>query len=238
MDITQELASSTDAALAELWSAASAIRSRMEAVKFNLAHCAGVKPVYETKTRRVVRETAAELIALVEAKIANPDTPSYEIRRYEENIAKYAALKDALAANAEEAAPLEALYSEHRWSRFFLVTNSNGHIHSSMNCSTCRMTTEFAWLPAQSGLTEKDAVDAHGPHLCTACFPSAPVEWTVGTQKDTSNECPGSRTYDKVEGTFRQTSYTGSGNAKCSHCEQNVGITTSGKIRAHKKEQS
>lgn len=67
------------------------------------------------------------------------------------------------------------------WSRFFLVTNNNGHIHSSMNCRTCFHDTAFNWLPTLSGLTEADAVAEHGEILCSVCFPTAPVEWTNGT---------------------------------------------------------
>src|SRR5271166_137679 len=33
------------------------------------------------------------------------------------------------------------------WSRFFLVTSSQGHIHSSMRCSSCFQTTTYGWLP-------------------------------------------------------------------------------------------
>lgn len=70
-----------------------------------------------------------------------------------------------------------------RWSRFFLVTNPGGHIHSSMSCSTCYPTTEFAWLPEVSGQSEAEAVDNYGGILCSVCFPSAPVEWTEGVSK-------------------------------------------------------
>jgi hypothetical protein len=69
------------------------------------------------------------------------------------------------------------------WSRFFLVTNTNGHIHRSMSCSTCFYSTQFSWLTELSGLTEAEAVAEYGEILCTVCFPSAPVEWTNGTNK-------------------------------------------------------
>jgi hypothetical protein len=70
------------------------------------------------------------------------------------------------------------------WSRFFAVPG--GHIHSSMNCSTCNRVTNqsgqtftaFAWLPALSGLTANDAIAAHGHALCSVCFPNAPVSDT------------------------------------------------------------
>lgn len=74
------------------------------------------------------------------------------------------------------------------WSRFFIVKNTNGHIHSSMDCSTCYPTTVFGWLPQLSGLTEADAVEEWGGILCSVCFPSAPVEWTEGTNKKEAAE--------------------------------------------------
>jgi hypothetical protein len=77
-----------------------------------------------------------------------------------------------------EVGNLQMLYTG--WSRFFLVTSSSGHIHSSMHCSTCRPTTRYGWLPALSGKTEAEAVKDCGPTLCSVCFPSAPTEWTTG----------------------------------------------------------
>lgn len=79
---------------------------------------------------------------------------------------------------AAEVADLNSRYTG--WSRFFLVRNNGGHIHSSMNCSTCFASTLFGWLPTVSGKTEADAVTEFGPVLCTICFPSAPVEYTGG----------------------------------------------------------
>lgn len=69
------------------------------------------------------------------------------------------------------------------WSRFFLVQASNGHIHRDMACSTCFPTTQYAWLPELSGLGEAAAVEEYGAILCSICYPSAPVEWTNGTNK-------------------------------------------------------
>lgn len=71
---------------------------------------------------------------------------------------------------------LEAQYTG--WSRFFLVTSSQGHIHSSMRCHTCYDTTTYGWLPELSGKTSGEAVDELGPALCSSCFPGA------GTQQD------------------------------------------------------
>tara|TARA_R110000824_G_scaffold68237_6_gene176629 strand:- start:155 stop:937 length:783 start_codon:yes stop_codon:yes gene_type:complete len=66
------------------------------------------------------------------------------------------------------------------WNRFFLVTSSVGHIHSTMSCSSCNPYTRFAWLTDMSGLTATATVEAHGERMCTVCFPDAPVAWSEG----------------------------------------------------------
>lgn len=91
-----------------------------------------------------------------------------------------AAIDREIAENRAEADKLEAVYQEHRWSRFFVVTSSAGHVHCSMFCSTCRPTTTYGWLPHLSGRSEEEAVEELGATLCSVCFPSAPVEWVGG----------------------------------------------------------
>jgi GNAT superfamily N-acetyltransferase len=95
------------------------------------------------------------------------------------------------------------------WSRFFLVPD--GHIHSSMQCHSCHPTTQFSWLPHLSGKTEGEAVEAHGPHLCTHCFKSAPTEWkrnpaeTRAEEKKQSGEyCEGGKASSYPDSEERQ----------------------------------
>lgn len=89
-------------------------------------------------------------------------------------------------------------YANGCWSRFYFVCNSNGHIHSSVNCSTCYEDTRYAWLTNLSGLTEEDAVKAEGEVLCSVCFPSAPVAWTSGTSRR-DKEAKAQREAEKAE---------------------------------------
>lgn len=103
-------------------------------------------------------------------------------------LAKLDAARAQLADIEAQADALEATYAEHRWSRFFIVVSSDGHIHSSRSCSTCRFTTVYGWLPKLSGLTEAEAVADQGPLLCSVCFPSAPAEWTRGRPAQTAEE--------------------------------------------------
>jgi hypothetical protein len=98
-------------------------------------------------------------------------------------VAEFDKAHEALDANQAAQEPLHAEYLAHRWSRFFLVRNVGGHIHSSRSCSTTFPTTQWAWLPTLSGLGEADAVAAEGTRLCSICYPTAPVEWTVGLPK-------------------------------------------------------
>lgn len=80
-----------------------------------------------------------------------------------------------------EAAKKEAIpYNEEfqrrgGWSRAFLVSNGNGHVHRDMNCSTCHVTTQYAWMTDYSGKNEEEIVEAAGERACTVCYPSAPV---------------------------------------------------------------
>lgn len=62
------------------------------------------------------------------------------------------------------------------WTRAFFVANAGGHVHRSMNCSTCYPTTRFQWLPSYSGKDENEIVGDAGNRACTICYPSAPVE--------------------------------------------------------------
>lgn len=104
-----------------------------------------------------------------------------EGRRYGRDEALIANLQGQLGQQAVVVWERQADYAG--WSRFFLVTNTGGHIHRDMSCSTCFPTTQYAWLYELSGMTEAEAVEEYGEILCSVCFPSAPVEWTNGENK-------------------------------------------------------
>lgn len=125
--------------------------------------------------------------------------------------------------------PLDARYNAAPWSRFFLVTSSDGHIHSSMHCQTCRPTTDFGWLPELSGQTEADAVAAHGPMLCTVCFPTAPLAWTAGRPKAT--HCTGTADPESAPRRVGMRTYR-----RCT-CGATAIVNADGGLRKHKPEQ-
>ncbi len=95
------------------------------------------------------------------------------------------AVKAIVERNAEIKNLIKAIDAEFNarggWSRYFLVTSSTGHIHSSQSCHSCnkgKYATSFALVYAMSDLNAEVAVELLGPSLCSICFPNAPVEMT------------------------------------------------------------
>lgn len=98
-----------------------------------------------------------------------------EIAKGEAIIAEYT--PQLAEANATQKECNAEYYRRNGWTRFWIVINSNGHIHSSMNCTTCFPTTQYGWLPNLSGSTNAEVVELAGMSACTICFPDAPVEF-------------------------------------------------------------
>ena len=90
-----------------------------------------------------------------------------------EQLARLTAAEQKLVTAKAELTAHEAKYTG--WSRFFLVTSSAGHVHSSTSCSTCYITTRFALRTDLSDQSATEAIEALGETLCTVCFPEAPI---------------------------------------------------------------
>jgi hypothetical protein len=217
---SHERAVEVDTALADLYDRRWGALDRVAAAMRN-AHFI-VRDRQITKTRWAM--TDDEALAAVRAKIeAMPSHPNS--RTYQSLLDEVARLLDVVIPEVDaQITPLQAEYYADPWPRFFLVTNHGGHIHTSMHCSTCHPTTRYGWLPALSGLTEAEAVAQQGPRLCSVCYPTAPVEWTVGAPK--AAQCPGS---GKPGERIGRTRY-----GMCSTCHRSYAITSTGLIRAHK----
>jgi hypothetical protein len=112
-------------------------------------------------------------------KVRGINTPADGVRlsqRLDTQFATMQRLESQRDALLDEAAPYERQYNRRQWSRYFLVQNDNGHIHSSMGCSTCNregIATRFGWLVELSGKAEADVTDEVGPNACTVCYPWA-----------------------------------------------------------------
>ena len=174
----------------------------------------------------------------------------YDYNEYVEMADKLEATRADVDKHYEQYRKLDSQYTG--WPRFFLTNNTNGHIHSSMECSTCNHNgkrTQFEWLPELSGLNEQQAIHKHGPRLCTTCFPDAPLDWTNGG-KDTKKRqvpegvCPGSGSSEYDERTMNEyESYRMvAGGAltvtdkyvDCPECGKQFKLTAKGVIRKHK----
>jgi hypothetical protein len=100
-------------------------------------------------------------------------TRTEEISKYENTLVVF---KDQLFKVGSQILDLDAIYDQDPWTRAFLVINSNGHVHSSLDCSTCFPTTRYQWLIQYSNDDEATIVDDAGQDACTICYPSAPAE--------------------------------------------------------------
>jgi hypothetical protein len=96
--------------------------------------------------------------------------------RIEESLAKIEELKKKREPIAIRIKELDAIYNQDPWTRAFLVVNNNGHVHSSLDCSTCFSTTRYQWLIQYSNDDENTIVEDAGQDACTICYPSAPAE--------------------------------------------------------------
>ena len=188
----------TDEKLAELYHALYRVEDKQASNDTSLLHAAGAEFSYQRRGRGHVR--VADMDVAEATEILNAAVVAYEaehgvsefgygaietgrrghtsVGQAKSALAKTGELAEERAGIENEILALEKTYTG--WSRFFLVTSSAGHIHSSMHCSTCRPTTRYGWLPQYSGKDEDEAVTELGPTLCTVCFPSAPIEWTEG----------------------------------------------------------
>lgn len=62
------------------------------------------------------------------------------------------------------------------WNRYYLVLNSNGHVHTSTECETCFDDTDFGWLTQFSGTEQDEMGKLSGMDACARCFPNLPAE--------------------------------------------------------------
>jgi len=91
-------------------------------------------------------------------------------------IEKIAEIKSEIFKVNGQIRDLDAIYDQDPWTRAFLVLASNGHVHSSLDCSTCFPTTRYQWLIQYSNDDENTIVEDAGQDACTICYPSAPAE--------------------------------------------------------------
>jgi hypothetical protein len=165
-----------DARLADHHLQAARLRSRIDAKWAEMHRAAGDRQRYQGKTRVWDMDQHAVRAALV----TRPAGPALT--------AELAGLHNELSPLLAEIDQMDKIYAASPWARFFECGNPDGHIHSSLRgCKTVYWDTMMIWCPELSARTEAEAVEKLGPHLCTVCFPSAPVEWHQ-SKADTERE--------------------------------------------------
>jgi hypothetical protein len=103
--------------------------------------------------------------------------PAYSPENRAKLVGEIAALQERIQGILQaEVYPCEAQYHERRWTRYYLVDNTNGHVHKDTHCASCFPTTRYAWLVEQSGMSAEELVVLAGEKSCTVCFPWAPVD--------------------------------------------------------------
>jgi hypothetical protein len=89
-------------------------------------------------------------------------------------------IKALNAERVELSTEMVSLNSEYirrgTWTRYYLVLNSNGHVHTSTSCETCFEDTEFGWLTQFSGTDHDEMGKLSGMDACARCFPNLPAE--------------------------------------------------------------
>lgn len=141
----------------------------------NVHHSAGDRKVYRSN-RAVWGMNNEVALANVEALTTDETYIGSDARKAIANLAEAASLIEDIKnrGNAHRAE-----YARRPWSRAFLaITNGAGHVHSSMDCSTCNNginRTMFGWQPQYSGADQATIIADAGYRACTVCFPDAPV---------------------------------------------------------------
>lgn len=235
MDLTTATPVEIDTELARLYGEINSREDRIARSMPDLHRMAGDRGRRVSASRVQFELTDEQAEDKVREFIATGD--EYDTRAARRIIAMVDECRDLNAKDEADVAALDAAFlNRGGWNRFFLVTSSNGHIHSSMNCSTCKIRTRFTWLPGASGQTEAEAIAERdkldsAALLCTVCFPNAPVKWTE-TPADAAL-CPGSGTSNYPRETARL-GYTSGNYGVCNHCHNPITVSKLGNMRKHK----
>lgn len=175
MDLSTKTPVEIDTMLAALDGAAWDLRSKAMRAAETVYRIAGARPNHYTRGWSM---TEAEATEKVQAIVDDETALRWDRQAAEKALAAVKALDEAIAANRAEQAPLHAEYNRRPWTRAFLVQGNNGHVHSSMYCSTCNKgnePTQFVWMIDYSGASEEQIVEDAGERACTVCYPTAPV---------------------------------------------------------------
>lgn len=166
--LTEQTPVEIDTVLYRLYQENLSIRARRTREVESLRHIAGDKYDHYRKSWGLTYDEVID-----RANRVAHDDPTYVGTRAKEALARLAEVDAAYDANKAAQRPLHEEYARRPWTRGFLVTD--GHVHRSMECSTCFITTAFTWLVDLSGKDEDEIVALAGERACTVCYPTAPT---------------------------------------------------------------
>ena len=174
VDLTTATPAEIDTVLARIMGDRAVLSMQFESVWHRIHDLAGDKKVGRSWRSRDWGMTDDEAFDALTAVASGNITYVGDMAR--SALARLADLRIEVEVLDEEERPLLDEY--HRrggWTRAFLATSANGHIHRSRECSTCYATTQFFWFTDLSGHDEAEIVTKAGSDACTVCYPSAPV---------------------------------------------------------------
>ena len=128
-------------------------------------------------SRHVETMTGKEVLDEAYRRVEDPEADSYQVNALNKYLASVHDSNEDVDALDMQIDTLDDEFNRRGgWTRAFLVSNVNGHVHRSMDCSTCFPTTEYSWMTEYSGGTEDAVVEDAGKRACTVCYPSAPID--------------------------------------------------------------
>lgn len=176
----RQLAVATDTEIADLYRNLFEYESKIMVSIESLHHQLGHRTEPVAGGGRFVRDypqTVEETLAEARELLEDTEAPEWKKAPTRKLVENYETASQARRDAQSRIRELNTVYLKHRWSRAFLV--QGGHVHSSMECSTCNRqgnATDFVWLPQYSGSDENLIVEDAGERACTVCYPSAPVD--------------------------------------------------------------
>lgn len=227
MDLTTATPRQIDDKLADLFGSLNGHYRTLRSA-FDTAHeLLGEKPETTRGGKTIGWPTGDDDVA---ARLRNATVMPHEDNRRGRALSTITGAQHEIKQLGLEISELDAEFqSRGGWTRFFTV--EDGHIHSARHCvgGTIRVTTRVGWNPELSGKTEAEAVAKLGPNLCTHCYPTAPVIYTMGVEKPVDPAYCTNK--EPVAGSIR---WRVSSWAECP-CGARASVTSLGNLRKHKK---
>lgn len=165
-----------DVELSALMAKADAAESRLQRAVDEVHRAVGDRTDQFGRWRTRERDAIAAARQLADVDLEADE--NWEGRVAARALAKHAEAEDVMAALRQEHQVRDKEFSRRGgWPRAFLASSSDGHVHSTTQCSTCNKgaaPTSFQWMTDYSGQGENQIVEAAGWRACTVCYPTAP----------------------------------------------------------------